>query len=146
MDKSRRESAIVKLERQFDDLWIGLAQADHQISQMSRLLDRKNTCLVDLRDQLRKQFEDTRALSRSHDNVKDAAERLRISRRWRLANPEAELKAGLIPDTVFPGYGHRDKIVAGYSHWRASHQEIVKIDSVGSHGEEAVAVLSQLRA
>jgi hypothetical protein len=77
---------------------------------------------------LRKQLWDTRKLSRLLDNVGDAAERLRNSRRWKLANAGAVIRAKLSHGKAPTGYGPLDKIVAAYSQWRASHPEVAKIE------------------
>ena len=77
---------------------------------------------------LRKQLWDTRKLSRLLDNVGDAAERLRNSRRWKLANAGAVIRAKLPHGKASTGYGPLDKIVAAYSQWRASHPEVAKIE------------------
>jgi chromosome segregation ATPase len=135
MENSRLESAIVELQRQFEDLYSRFAQANDQISQMSRQLHDKSVnlaehekCIVELTGRLRKQLCDTRKLSHLLDNVRDAAERLGDSRRWKLANPGTAIKAKLSRSKVSTGYGHLDRIVAAYSQWRASHLEIAKID------------------
>jgi len=69
--------------------------------------------------------------------VKDATERLANSRRWKLANIVAVIKAKLSRGKVPTGYDPLDKIVAAYSRWRASHPEIGKLD------EEINALQSQ---
>jgi len=58
----------------------------------------------------------------------DAAERLRNSRRWKLANAGAVIRAKLSHGKAPTGYGPLDKIVAAYSQWRASHPEVAKIE------------------
>jgi DNA-binding GntR family transcriptional regulator len=112
-----------------------LAQANDQISQLRGQLDRKNISLAErdeliaeLTGRLHRQLCDTRKLSHLLDNVEQAAERLRRSRRWKLANPQAAIKAKLSGRKVIDGYGHLDKIVAAYSHWRVSHPEVVNVD------------------
>jgi hypothetical protein len=77
---------------------------------------------------LHKQLQDTRKLSRLLDNVENVAEQLSNSRRWKLANVGAVIKAKLSRGKVAIGYDPLDKIVAAYSRWRASHPEIGKLD------------------
>jgi len=60
--------------------------------------------------------------------VKDATERLANSRRWKLANIVAVIKAKLSGGKTLIGYGPLDKIVTAYSRWRASHPEIGKLE------------------
>jgi GT2 family glycosyltransferase/glycosyltransferase involved in cell wall biosynthesis len=107
----------------------------HRIVEMNRLLHDKSVSLAEdekyiaeLTDRLRKQLWNTRKLSHLLEDVESAARRLRTSRRWKLANPGATLKAKLSHGKVSPGYGHLEKIVNTYSKWRAAHPEIAKID------------------
>ncbi|HEY5766867.1 MAG TPA: sulfotransferase [Candidatus Udaeobacter sp.] len=86
---------------------------------------------------LHKQLQDAGKLSRLLDNVENVAERLSNSRRWKLANVGAVIKAKLSHGKVSTGYDPLDKIVAAYSRWRASHPEIGKL------GEEIDALESQ---
>lgn len=77
---------------------------------------------------LHKQLQDARRLSRLLDNVENVAEQLSNSRRWKLANVGAVIKAKLSRGKVSTGYHPLDKVVAAYSRWRASHPEIGKLD------------------
>jgi DNA repair exonuclease SbcCD ATPase subunit len=77
---------------------------------------------------LHKQLQDARKLSRLLDNVENVAEQLSNSRRWKLANVGAVIKAKLSRGKVPTGYDPLDKIVAAYSRWRTSHPEIGKLD------------------
>src|SRR6266511_2852377 len=80
-------------------------------------------------DSLHKQLRDlSTKLSRLLDNVENAAERLANSRRWKLANIGAVIKAKLSRGKVPIGYEPLDKVVAAYSRWRSSHPEIGKLD------------------
>jgi GT2 family glycosyltransferase/glycosyltransferase involved in cell wall biosynthesis len=107
----------------------------HRIMEMNRLLHDKSVNLAEnekyiaeLTDRLRKQLWNTRRLSNLLEDVESAAHRLRTSRRWKLANPGATLKAKLSHGKVSAGYGHLEKIVNTYSKWRTAHPEIAKID------------------
>src|SRR5436190_2018523 len=84
--------------------------------------------IVELTDRFRKQLQNTRRLSRLLEDTEDAARKLRTSRRWKLANPGATLKAKLSHGKAPLGYGHLEKIVATYSKWRKEHPELAKID------------------
>jgi DNA repair exonuclease SbcCD ATPase subunit len=80
------------------------------------------------RERLRRQLRDTKRLSELLDQFANAAARLGNSRRWKLANVGAVIKARLSRGKVSTGYDPLDKIVAAYSRWRASHPEISKLD------------------
>src|SRR6266516_3607161 len=77
---------------------------------------------------LRRQLQDTKKLAELLDKFASAAARLGNSRRWKLANLGAVIKAKFSRDKVSTGYDPLDKIVAAYSRWRASHPEIGKLD------------------
>jgi GT2 family glycosyltransferase/glycosyltransferase involved in cell wall biosynthesis len=107
----------------------------HRVMEMNRLLHDKSVSLAEdekyiaaLTDRLRKQLWNTRRLSHLLEDAESAARRLRTSRRWKLANPGATLKAKLSHGKVSMGYGHLEKIVDTYSKWRTAHPEITKID------------------
>jgi hypothetical protein len=76
---------------------------------------------------LQRQLRDTRKLLRLLDNVEKAAKQLSNSRRWKLANVGAVIKAKLSRGKVPTGYDPLDKIVTAYSHWRVSHPEVANI-------------------
>ncbi len=121
---------IVEMNRLLHDKSVSLAE-----DEKCRLLHHRSVNLAEderyigeLTDRLRKQLWNTRRLSRLLEDVASAARRLRTSRRWKLANPGATLKAKLSHGKVSPGYGHLEKIVNTYSKWRVAHPEIAKID------------------
>ncbi len=106
-----------------------------RILEMNGLLHQRSVNLAEderyigeLTDRLRKQLQNTRRLSRLLEDAEDAARKLRTSRRWKLANPGAALKAKLSHGKVPAGYGHLEKIVAAYGKWRTEHPEVAKID------------------
>ena len=76
---------------------------------------------------LQRQLRDARKLLRLLDNVEKAAKQLSNSRRWKLANVGAVIKAKLSRGKVPTGYDPLDKIVTAYSHWRVSHPEVANI-------------------
>jgi len=114
---------------------IEVQQFRDRVTENNRLLHNRSISLAEqeqriteLTDRLRKQLWDTRRLSHLLDDAKNAAARLRSSRRWKLANPATSIQAKLFPGKVSMGYGHLEKIVTAYSQWRASHPEIAKIE------------------
>jgi GT2 family glycosyltransferase/glycosyltransferase involved in cell wall biosynthesis len=139
---SRVRASIPEMEAKLADLTSHLARQDEQLRnirerfiQTNQLLHGKSislaqseTRVVELTKELRHQLHSTRRLSRLLNDVEAAAARLRSSRRWKMANPFAALKAALSPKRPLPGYGHLEKIVSAYSKWRSNHPEIDKID------------------
>ena len=106
-----------------------------RIMEMNELLHQRSVNLAEdekyigeLTDRLRKQLQNTKRLSRLLEDTEDAARKLRTSRRWKLANPGATLKAKLSHKREPAGFGHLEKIVAAYSKWRKEHPELAKID------------------
>ena len=112
-----------------------IEQLRQRIVEMNALLHQRSVNLAEdekyiaeLTDRLRKQLQNTRRLSRLLEDTEDAARKLRTSRRWKLANPGATLKAKLSHGKAPSGYGHLEKIVAAYAKWRTEHPELAKID------------------
>jgi GT2 family glycosyltransferase/glycosyltransferase involved in cell wall biosynthesis len=112
-----------------------LAQLRDHFVETSTLLHRKSVSLAEderlvlaLSERLRKELWAVRKLSRLLDDVEKAANCLRSSRRWGLANPLTAIRAKLFPGSVSIGYGHLEKVVAGYAKWKAAHPEIAKIE------------------
>jgi len=110
-------------------------QLRQRILEMNGLLHERSVNLAEderyigeLTDRLRKQLQNTKRLSRLLKDTEDAARKLRTSRRWKMANPGATLKAKLSHRKNPPGYGHLEKIVAAYNKWRTEHPELAKID------------------
>jgi len=113
-------------------------EAEHlrdRVTQLNRLLHHRSVNLAEderyigeLTDRLRKQLWNTRRLSRLLEDAEKASERLNASRRWKLANPGATLKAKLSHKKISGGYGHLEKVVNAYAQWRTGHPEIAKID------------------
>src|SRR5882724_3404234 len=112
-----------------------IEQLRQRILEMNGLLHQRSVNLaederyiVEFTDRLRKQLQNTRRLSRLLEDTEDAARKLRTSRRWKMANPGATLKAKLSHGKAPSGYGHLEKIVAAYGKWRTEHPELAKID------------------
>ncbi len=110
-------------------------QLHDRITQLNRLLQHRSINLAEderyigeLTDRLRKQLWNTRRLSRLLEDAEKASARLSASRRWKLANPGAALKAKLSHGKISGGYGHLEKIVTAYAQWRTAHPEIAEID------------------
>jgi GT2 family glycosyltransferase len=112
-----------------------LTDLKNRLEEISRLLHDKSVSLassergvIELSERLRKELWSVRKLSRLLDDAEKAAARLRLSRRWKLANPLTAVREKLSGEQISIGYGHLDKIVAAYSQWRAAHPEIAKIE------------------
>ena len=114
MEAEQLQDRFVQTNRILQDRSIALSEHEHR--------------LVELTKRLRKQLWATRKLSHLLDEAENAAARLRSSRRWKLANPAAAIKSKLSRGKKPVGYGHLEKVVAAYSQWRASHQEMSSID------------------
>jgi GT2 family glycosyltransferase/glycosyltransferase involved in cell wall biosynthesis len=116
------------------------AQRDQAKEKLIAQLERQSRDRVDqLTADLNRQLWATKKLARLLDDVEDAARRLRSSRRWRIANPFAALKAILRNKPELLGYGHLDKIVSDYSKWCSDHSELKRI-------EERIQALNQQMA
>ncbi len=112
-----------------------IEQLRQRVLDMNALLHQRSVNLAEderyigeLTDRLRKQLQNTKRLSRLLEDAEEAARKLRTSRRWKLANPGATLKATLSRGKAPQGYGHLEKIVASYAKWRTEHPELAKID------------------
>lgn len=113
-----------------------VAQLHDRFLQTNQLLHSKSISLaeherrvIELTERLRKELWSVRKLCRLLEDAEKAAARLRSSRRWKLANPVAAIKAKLSPGKVSAGYGHLEKIVTAYAQWRTSHPEISNIEN-----------------
>ena len=114
-----------------------IAQLHERITHINELLRTRSISLAEseagaaeLRNRLRKQLQATKRLSRILEDAGNAANRLRSSLRWQIANPMAAVKAKLAPGKAkkLLGYGHLEKVVSSYEKWQSSHPEINKID------------------
>jgi GT2 family glycosyltransferase/glycosyltransferase involved in cell wall biosynthesis len=126
-----------QLERELRQLNLHVAHQDNEIEKARELLLAKSVSLAEseargdeLGNRLRKQLKATQRLARFLDEADHAAERLRSSARWQIANPFAALKAKLSPKQSrnLLGYGHLEKIVSNYQDWRRTHPEIAATD------------------
>ena len=129
--KGRQELDVARqqLERDREEI----AQLRERFLQTNELLQKTSIRLTDfearnvsLAERLRKQLQEMKRLLRFLDQVDEAADLLRRSRRWKMANPIAAL---LAPMTGKPlqGFGHLDKNVAKYRAWRESHPETASL-------------------
>src|SRR6266403_331515 len=127
---------LAKTEKQYkaqtEEISAHLAKTEAELRQrileLNVNLAEDERYIVELTDRLRKQLQNTRRLSRLLEDTEDAARKLRTSRRWKMANPGATLKAKLSHGKAPSGYGHLEKIVAAYGKWRTEHPELAKID------------------
>ena len=142
-EKFRHSAATAaRLEERLEGMRARLDAADGEVQQLRERLVETNHLLhgrsislaesearvVELTNNLRRQLKATRKLSRLLDDLDSAAARLRSSRRWKIANPVAALKAMLFPKRRLLGYGHLEKIVSAYAKWRSDHSEVDKVD------------------
>ena len=130
--EARHKAEIEKLsarhKSQVEELQDRLIQTNQILQSRSVALLEHEYRLGELAKQLRKQLWAIRRLSRLLDEAENAAVRLRSSRRWKLANLAALIKSSLSHGRKTIGYGHLEKVVAGYLEWRASHPEILNIE------------------
>jgi len=111
-----------------------LAQVRERFVQTNQLLQKTTVRLngfesttIQLRDRLRKQLIEMKRILRFMDQTADAAERLRKSRRWKMANPFAALRAALTGQPL-PGFGHLDRNVEKYRSWRPGYPETKELE------------------
>jgi GT2 family glycosyltransferase len=122
----RREATA--LQRELELVRERFVQTNHLLHARSISLAENEARVVELTASLRRQLQATKKLSRLLDDLDSAAARLRSSRRWKMANPIAALKAMLFPGHRLLGYGHLEKIVSAYSKWQTAHPELAEID------------------
>jgi GT2 family glycosyltransferase/glycosyltransferase involved in cell wall biosynthesis len=118
----RHEAEIEKIRERF-------VQTNHLLHSKSISLAENEARVAELTSSLRRQLQATKKLSRLLDDLDEAAARLRSSRRWKMANPIAALKATLFPRRRLLGYGHLEKIISAYSKWQSAHPEVFEIDN-----------------
>jgi O-antigen biosynthesis protein len=104
-----------------------LAQLQSRLGELRVGLTRTQARVDELTGDLRRQLLATKKLTWLLSETEKSAARLRASRRWKIANPFAALKAFLSGREV-EGYGHLEKIVSDYLQWRPHHPEVYKID------------------
>jgi GT2 family glycosyltransferase/glycosyltransferase involved in cell wall biosynthesis len=126
--KTQVEELTAQYNNEIEQLRQRVLEMNSLLHQRSVNLAEDERYIVELTDRLRKQLQNTRRLSRLLEDTEDAARKLRTSRRWKLANPGATLKAKLSQGKAPSGYGHLEKIVAAYGKWRTEHPELAKID------------------
>ena len=81
-----------------------------------------------LREELRARLQAIKKLLKFLDEIVAASERLRHSRRWKLSNPIAWLRA-LLSKQPLAGFGHLDKVERKFVQWKADHPETKNLDS-----------------
>ena len=119
-----------ELQREIQKIREALTQTTDLLHTKSISLAESEARVDELRNRLRKQLKATQRFARLLDEADHAAERLRSSARWQIANPVAALKAKLSPKQSrnLLGYGHLEKIVSNYQDWRGAHPEIAAIE------------------
>jgi len=138
--ETRRRTAV----REFNKLLARFVQTNRLLHERSIELAKSESHALELNATLRRQLQSVKRLSRFLDDVDDAALRLRDSRRWKLANPIAALKAKLGGRSL-AGYGHLEKIVSAYSKWRSAHPDIAEIDDAIQRSASPAAILAKTR-
>ena len=118
---------IINLDQELGLVRERFTQTNELLRQTSVALAQTDARASELAINLRRQLHLTKRLLRLADDFKDAAARLRSSRRWKMANPVAALRA-LFTDKPLPGYGHLEKTVSQYERWQSAHPEIADID------------------
>ena len=110
-----------------------LAQVRERFLQTNQLLQKTNIRLADfesrhasLTERFRKYLLEMKRLLRLLDQIDEASNRLARSRRWKLANPFAALRAAATGKTL-QGFGHLDKNVERYRAWRSNHPEVASL-------------------
>ena len=110
-----------------------MTQLRERFVQTNELLQKTSIRLTDfesrnvsLTNRLRKQLLEMKKLLRLLDQIDNAADRLRKSRRWKMANPLAALLAPITGKTL-PGFGHLDKNVEKFRAWRESYPEAASL-------------------
>ncbi|MEO7723461.1 MAG: glycosyltransferase, partial [Chthoniobacterales bacterium] len=125
-----RQQSHQKSERDKEEI----TQLRQRFVQTNELLQKTSLRLTDfearnvsLTERLRKQLQGMKRLLRFLEQIDDAAELLRHSRRWQIVNPIAALLAPMTGKPM-PGFGHLDKNVAKYRAWRECHPETVGLE------------------
>jgi len=135
--------AEARHKRQVEELSARLEETNERLRDKSVSLAESEALGEDVRKRLRKQLQATKKLCQFLDDAGNAAQQLRSSARWQIANPVAALKAKLSPSQSqsLLGYGHLEKITSAYQKWQATHPEITAIDeqiqALGSGGLSA---------
>jgi GT2 family glycosyltransferase/glycosyltransferase involved in cell wall biosynthesis len=131
-EAARQQSEVAR--QQFERDQQEIAQLRQRFAQSNQLLQKTSIRLADfetrntaLTERLRKQLLEMKRLLRLLDQIDDAANLLRGSRRWKLANPFSALSATL-SGKPSPGFGHLDKNVEKYRTWRSIHPEAAHLE------------------
>jgi GT2 family glycosyltransferase/glycosyltransferase involved in cell wall biosynthesis len=127
--------SLAESEARSDQLMASLKMSETEIKKVRKLFHVRSVSLAEsdarsdqLMASLRRQLQAAKKLTRLLDDLEVAAQRLRSSRRWQIANPVAALKEMISPGSGSLGYGHLEKIVSAYRKWLASHPEVAAID------------------
>ena len=131
---ANREHRLRELQAHLTNLDQELALVRERFTQTNELLRQTSVALAqtdarasELAINLRRQLQLTKRLLRLADDFKDAAARLRSSRRWKMANPFAALRA-MFTRKPLAGYGHLEKTISQYERWHSQHPELADIE------------------
>ncbi len=118
-------------ESETESLRERLRQADRQIQEAGDRLKESDRRVHLLTGVLRKYLDAVANLRDFLDRVAAAASRLRVSRRWKLANPIPTLRHSLFGRPLL-GPGDLERLVGAYESWKHANREIFQSDAAHS--------------
>ncbi len=123
----REQTAREKLAEELQNARERFAQTNRLLHTQSVQLAASEAASASLTQRLRRELGEMKRLVRLLDEIEDAAERLRNSRRWILINPFAWVAAKLSGKQL-RGFGHLERCAAKYRTWRSAHAEVAHLD------------------
>jgi GT2 family glycosyltransferase/glycosyltransferase involved in cell wall biosynthesis len=129
-EQGQRNQLLAELQnesRRTQELRERFVQTNQLLKQTSVRLSDFESRYAQLRDRLRKVLMEMKRLMRLMDQVDDAADRLRRSRRWKMANPFAALVAAFSRRPL-AGFGHLDRNLEKYRAWRKTFAETKELE------------------
>ena len=133
-EQVQRNQVFAELEKIRRESWETITQLRQRFAQSNQLLQKTSARLADfetrnaaLTERLRKELLEMKRLLRLLDQIEEAANLLRRSRRWKIANPIAAMMASLSSKPL-PGFGHLDKNIEKYRAWRSNHPETAHLE------------------
>ena len=121
VENARRiESERDTIRRRFVDL-------SHQLRDQSIQLSKLESRQQLLKREFRQWLQGIKKVIKFLDEFAAASERLRRSRRWKLSNPIAWLKARVSKQPQ-PGFGHLERVERKFIEWKGDHPEIENLD------------------
>lgn len=143
------EESRVRSATELEELRARFMQTNQLLQSQSIRLTEFEERSTSLAERLRKQLQETRRLVRFLEEMARAADRLRRSRRWVIANFFGAIGAKL-RGRPSPGFGHLDRNVDKYQAWRTAHPEVESLDeeiqALRSHANPAAPIPLQARS